>query len=196
MSQVVNLYNLISRAVEAGDVAEVENLFCQNPSELKDQSVPLGGNWLNRAAGFGTLEMVKYFLKKGFGTNTYAGSLNESPLLCAVSENRCDIAEYLIDNGAIFDMKTSSSNPLFKASSGDALEAIKLLLKKGCDPRVKYDFGASYGRPEGYLMDVFMRAREWGKMDIAKAIADWTHVHFGYPTYEQQEADFLAGYPA
>ena len=161
MNDQVKPYPLISEAVEKGDSLEVERLFAMYPEWLH-RVVPLGGNWLNFAAGYGTLDMVKYFLNKGFEIDAKAGPLNERPLGCAALNGRCEIVEYLVDQGAIIDMSSSLANPLFCAMRSDSLETVKLLMERGCDPRIKYDDQT----------DVFMEAREWGKIEIAQAIAD------------------------
>jgi ankyrin repeat protein len=184
----------ICEAVQADAVADVERLLRTYPDTAEGPGF-LGGSWLNYASGYGALGVVKHLLAEGADINGRAGSLEQSSLECAALGNRCEVLDYLIDRGARFDMSKSTTNPLFCAMSGDALEALQLLLRHDCDPTVKYDFGKTYNRPEGYWMDVFMRAREWGKLEIAGVIADWTQTHYGYPEFAVQEAEFLAGYP-
>jgi ankyrin repeat protein len=157
-------------------------IFKQDKDELKlalskisqdDIDFPIKGRWLTTlgaAIQGGNIEIVEILIQAGasvnFGFHTESGS---NPLLLAVTEQRADIIELLLKNGAMagihfyafagnvsklgevllenpqnVNLVTNALTPLHFAVTGGSIECIELLLQNGADLN-KYTL--NYGTP-------------------------------------------------
>jgi uncharacterized protein len=130
----------IAELIDSGDKEAVRAIFDQHPEQINEFTPFAGGTWLHYAARDSTLGMTKLLLEIGFPINRerkndYGGNALESAGL----GDHVDIAEYLLDQGAIIDVSTSWRNPLFAAIVGGSQSVTKLLLERGIDATVRYN---------------------------------------------------------
>lgn len=112
---------------------EVVKLLVERGAELNwDQ----GDNPLNLAIENGDLKLAEFLISKGAKVNTSVGS---PPLHIAVGapENRRELAELLLSNGADINERKYQENALTVAirTSGNVIDVMRLLLESGIDSK-------------------------------------------------------------
>lgn len=157
----------IWEAITRADINEIEKLFQQNPDQINAHIPFAGGTFLHLAASEPSLEVVKYLIKIGFEINKKSTLEGETALDNACSYGNYDIAEYMLDMGAVMDVSEPSRNPLFGAIIGRSVGIAKLLLERGIDASVRYTGDSMKD------MDAIAFAMERGERDIARVIAEW-----------------------
>lgn len=149
----------IRNAIKQGDSRRAIALIESDPANL--EIVTPFGTWLQVAASFGNLELVRFLVSKGADINRRSGVFDAAPIKEAASEGRLDVVQYLLSEGANLDVTDPERNPLFGAIYGGHLAIAKLLVENGIDVFVKYS-GSSMKD-----MDAVSFARERGQLDIA-----------------------------
>lgn len=168
-----NIYD----AIRNGDIKRARQLFKEDPIQLEVYT-PIGsGTWLHFVAGRGPLDLLQFLLKKGIDINEGDMRDGRNALHDACRAARYDVAEYLLDHGAIMDVSEPVRNPLFACISAYTsprnrlkpkepfYDIAKLLLDRGIDHTVRYRDGWDD-------MDAMGFADMWGRQDIARLIAE------------------------
>lgn len=166
MMEPTQPFPMITAAIRNGDAALVRSLFQRFPEMLADD-VPAFGTWIHYASAHGTLEVVKLLVELGFDINAVEEEEGQRPLKDAAYRDNADIAEYLLDNGAVMDLSAPIRNPLFGAIVGSSPKIAKLLLERGIDSKVRYN------TPTMTNMDAVAFAMMEGEHEIAHIIALW-----------------------
>jgi ankyrin repeat protein len=112
-------------------------LFEQFP-QMIGLDVPGFSSWLHYACARGTLPVVKALVSKGFDPDARDGE-GVPPLTYAAYYGQEDIARFLLDLGAPFDVSASVRNPLFASIIAGSPATARLLLDRGIDTRTRYD---------------------------------------------------------
>ena len=155
--------------MKAGDGETVFRLFEEDP-ELKKRDPFSGATWLHYAIRYAPMEMVRAMLGAGFDVNQLGERNGDPPIDGAFCQDRPDVAEYLIDQGAELSTNNSKYNPLFSSVIGRSKACVELLLKSGVDPTVSY--GDKHMTAAAFAL--------WrGESEIAKLIAE--HICKGDP---------------
>ena len=153
----IDILRSINQAIRSGDISVVKNLIKQDLSRLSMET-PFG-TWLHVACLRGQLEIVKYLISKGLSPNVRTGPANNRPLYNATTWGHFEIADYLLNKGAVMDTDTPEANPLFGAIIKGQIDTAKLTIEKGIDTQVRYttetmdnmnayDLAMEYGRAE------------------------------------------------
>jgi uncharacterized protein len=188
MTDRFKIFPEIGKAYREGNLTRVEEIFSLYPGEIESE-VPGWGTWLHYAAAHANLDIVKYLVEKGLNINKYEKNDDGNALNSACMNGNYEIAKFLVDNGAEMDTSDPIRNPLFGAVVAPSLETVKLLLERGIDSRVKYDYGS------GLLMDAMGLALERGEAEIAKCIADWNSQRYDGKDFATLEREFYENYP-
>jgi len=139
----------LMRASEAGRIEDVRGLLKSgaDPNETIDR---LGITALMYAAGRGHLEVVKILLKAGADPNAAGGVVHVgffSVMNMAINprnKNRLEVVDALIAAGALLNPPQSfPAAPLCAAVSGQDIEMIKALLKRGSDVNWENQIGTT-----------------------------------------------------
>ncbi len=136
----VKPFPLILDAIDVGDTQKLDQLFIEFP-EMLDFRLPAFGTWLHHAAAHDTLEMVEYFVGRGFDINSKENGFGDTPLHNAARKGRPKIVQYLLDQGAELDVSTAIANPIFGAIVGHkegGIECARLLIDAGIDVDASY----------------------------------------------------------
>ena len=149
-------------AIKQGDVQKMVTLINFDKSRLEMTTV--FGTWLHVAALFGQLEVAKRLVEMGSNINARGGIWDGTPLNAAASQGYYDVVNYLLDQGAVFDVSDSTRNPLFSAIYGGHTAIARLLIDRGIDAHVKYT--GEYMQN----MDALAFACELGRTDIVKLL--------------------------
>ena len=132
--------NKLTSPVLQGDVAKVRALLEAGADPLRGDHV---GTPLLLAAGGGTLEMLRVFLKKGASVNALDDS-RATPLLAAALAGRLEMVEALLAAGARPDFATRNGfTPLHGAASSGRVEVVERLLRAGVPPDVRTRYGST-----------------------------------------------------
>ncbi len=111
---------------------EVVKLLVERGAELNWDQVD---NPLNLAVKNGDLKLAEFLISKGAKVNSSVGS----PLRLAVGapENRRELAELLLSNGADINERDNQGNALTVAirTSGNVIDVMRLLLESGIDSK-------------------------------------------------------------
>lgn len=129
----------IHRAIKGGNIDEVIRSIADDHTRLRVWT-PFG-TWLQNAATYGNLDIVRWLASKGLDVNTYNAS-NPSPPLCnAVARGHAEVAKFLVMRGAPLDVSTSKIDPLLVATIGRRSEAhtaaARVLVDAGIDTTVR-----------------------------------------------------------
>jgi uncharacterized protein len=143
----------------------VKKLFELHPDHIDSYTPFAGGTWLHFAAGQDSVEIVAHLIKLGMSVNEGDMREGRTPLVDACAAGNFDIAKYLLDQGARFDVSTSVRNPLFAAIAEGSTGIVELLLNRGIDAGVRYTSDTMSN------MDAVAFALMWGRRDIARIIA-------------------------
>ena len=173
-----DIRNRIAAAIRESDLERVQTLLGRWPDQLRPEKLWFG-TWLHHAALQPSTEIVDYFLSLGLEVNATERE-GLVPLTFAAQAGQLEVAELLIERGAVLDTSSSIRNPLFAAISGsvhtnttwppptgDAPKIIELLLRKGIDARIRYDMGV------GREVDAVRFAWIMGARELARMIALW-----------------------
>ncbi len=154
----------IRAAVREGDTERFGKLIREDKKRLA-MMTPFG-TWLQVAASFGKLDIVKMLVEEmGVDLNARGGSVYDGgPLYVAASEGHTDVARYLLDHKAELDVSEPTRNPLFAAIYAGHADIARLLLDAGIDTGVRYS-GSSMENT-----DALAFAREHGKEEIEKLL--------------------------
>lgn len=128
---------------------------------------PIGFDFVLAAAKNGHLAVLEVFLEAGYALdNKRRGYRNKTPLYVAVNQGNTKLVEYLLDKGAKPSCDDEPS--LTSAARKGHLETVKLLLKRGADPK-----GHSLGRSalscaagEGHLKVVEVLLEHGADLDL------------------------------
>ena len=83
---------------------------------------------------FGVEEITEFVSKEGKGTIDEKNTEGQTPLICAIENNKLDVAKILIDNGAnINTADNEGESPLISAIWNEHLEMAKTLVDKGAN---------------------------------------------------------------
>ena len=166
MTKTATPLALIWRSISAGDVAQTTKLLAEHPSQI-DARIPFGGGTLlHLAASKQSAEMISALITAGFDIDKPSSVDGHTALMVACTYGNHQIAEYLLDKGAMIDTSDPSRNPLFGAVLGQSMEAVELLLERQIDVEVRYT------GPSMKDMDAMSFALERGESAIAARIAD------------------------
>ncbi len=150
----------IHRAIKQGNLPEVIDLMAEEYALLRMRT-PFG-TWLQDAATYGKLDIVRWLLAQGLDINAYDDSNESPPLTLAASEGHVEVVRLLIEAGAKLEVSNSVRNPLFAAITGDLTttqtNVAKLLIDAGIDVSLRY--------PGLDNMDALDYAKEWGRSEI------------------------------
>ena len=128
------------RAVEAGDVKQVEQLLDRGLNV--DTSGFYSDRALRRAAAYGQCQVMKVLLERGAKTDD---SIAELALRDAIAGNHACAVELLLDGGVSADSNFYlGGTPLMSATGNEDAEVVDLLLQHGADPNLM-------GRYEGWV---------------------------------------------
>jgi ankyrin repeat protein len=157
------------RAVEGGDVGEVESVLAQlgstvdgSRADLDFRQPPAANTPLHVAAICGHSGVVAVLLAHGASTEV-ADSEGRSPMFVAALGGQIEIVELLLRAGALVDSKSAAGiTPLFASCWRGHSSVARLLLASGADLLVRDDEGRS-------CWDV---AREWNHLDLAQEMEE------------------------
>jgi ankyrin repeat protein/mono/diheme cytochrome c family protein len=121
-------------AVRWGDRKTVEKLLTANPS-LVNAKDAAGSTPLHHAAGFGTLDTMKFLLEKGADVHA-KNRRSSTPLFWAIHDEAK--VRMLVSSGAAVNAKQiEGRTPIYQAASlANGLPVLRFLLEKGADPDV------------------------------------------------------------
>ena len=156
----------ISAAIRANDLAAAKRLFSEHPEQLEAYTPFAGGTWLHFSAARGAIEIVQYLLGLGMGVNEGDMREGQTALKDATYAGHYEVAEFLLDHGAVMDVSASIRNPMFGAIVGGSLEIARLLIDRGIDTSVRYN------SPTMKNMDAIAFAWMQGEHEIARMIAE------------------------
>ena len=88
------------------------------------------------SAGSASLETIKFLIENGANVNGCRAK-EYTPLRAAVSSNRADVVQYLIDQGADVNLSGRESCPLTVAIQKGFFEIVKILVENGADLNYK-----------------------------------------------------------
>jgi uncharacterized protein len=154
------LIKSIRTAIKDGDLARFSALIDAHPEALRISTV--FGTWMHVAATHGELKIVAEMVKRGMDVNATGGVAGATALHSAVRHKQHEIVKYLLDIGADMDVSEPHRNPLFAAISENDLEAARLLIEHGIDPKVRYTGDSMKD------MDALAFAKERGALDFVK----------------------------
>jgi len=108
-------------------------------TEVKAPSMPLSA-----AVVGGNLEVVEQHIEAGTDINEKDPLSGSTPLITAVTFDKRDIAQALIDAGADLSIKNNDgSTALHVAAFFCKVEAVQMLMEAGADKNVKNNYGAT-----------------------------------------------------
>ena len=140
----------IMECIHRGVAAELRELE-QSYAEFPHGRDSLGSSWLNRALSSNALAAVRWMIEQDVSMDARDDD-GYTPLHTALerdSEDRYEILELLLRAGA--DVNARGFNdwtPLHKAAAGNDIEACKILLRYGADPKARTRID-DYATPEG-----------------------------------------------
>lgn len=125
-------------AIDNGDLEKVKllveqgaNVNCALPDIIDGRKYNNDHSPLNRAVNRNHIDIVKFLIAKGADVNARYKTNDLMPLHYA---QNADIAQVLIDNGAIIDPATrSGQTPLFQAALHRRYDVVRLLLANRAD---------------------------------------------------------------
>jgi ankyrin repeat protein len=135
--EVVPLYH----AAKFGFRDLAEHLIAEHP----DQINALGGSSSNgtpmhSAANAGDINMLSLLLEHGADVDA-RNKREETPLLLAAWNNKCEAAWYLIDRGADINVADIRNNNLLFTSFGGKVENARMLVERGVVANIRNSFG-------------------------------------------------------
>lgn len=135
--------SLFTRAAALGKVADVEKAL-NAASPTSEQMIEAAF----RAAENNKVEVLQVLARFGVSANS---TMNGTPLLHAAAQNAaCDAMDWLILSGAQLDGRDAEgSTALIQAAMSDNPGAVRVLLNRGADPRLRDSEGrraADYAR--------------------------------------------------
>lgn len=99
---------------------------------------------LSAAVVAGNLEAVEQHIKAGTNINEKDALSGSTPLITAITFDKKDIAQTLIDAGADLSIKNNDgSTALHVAAFFCKIEAVQMLLDSGADKKIKNNYGAT-----------------------------------------------------
>lgn len=108
-------------------------------TEVKDPEMPLSA-----AVVTGNLEAVRQHIEAGTDINEKDPLSGSTPLITAITFDKKDIAQNLIDAGADLSIKNNDgSTALHVAAFFCKVEAVQMLLDAGADKTLKNNYGAT-----------------------------------------------------
>lgn len=154
-------------AIKNEDSDSLCRIFDEDPGQI-NTFTPFGGQtWLGYAGQIGKLDSVKTLIGIGVDVNTGDKRDNRRPICSAAANDRYEVVEYLLTQGAEFDVSTSICNALFAAIIGRSPRIVKLLLEAGIDSKVSYNSETMKD------MDAVAFALMRGEKECAEIIALW-----------------------
>ena len=154
----------IRQIIKQGDIESLKIMINNNKELLFAETA--FGTWLEVAADFGQIDIVKYLIDCGIDVNKSCGVSEGGAIKSASFEGHLDVVKLLIDNGAILDVSTAEKNPLFAAVYNDHLEVVKLLVANGIDYKRAYYIGSID------KCDAYEYARQYGRTEIAEYLKE------------------------
>lgn len=150
----------IISAVRSAQLPAVRKALKQSPNLFEGKD-PSGSTLLHHAAGFGTLETVKWLLDAGVNVNS-TNRRGSTPLHWAIADK--SKVRLLLSRGANVNQKqVEGRTPLYLAASlGNGNKILKLLLDHGADPEIALANGR---RP-------LMAAAERGDVDAMRLLIE------------------------
>ncbi len=149
-------------AIKVGNITEIKSIL-EEDHGYTHKITPFG-SWLHIAAGYGQIDIVKYFIDAGIDINLEGGIAGGNSLNYAVQNGQKEMVCFLINNGASLDTTEPERNPLFSAIYDGHTEIAEILVNAGIDTSVKYT--GKYMKNMGALEF----AKERGHLDIIKYI--------------------------
>jgi len=122
-------------AVRSRDIEGVKKAIATNPP-LVNEHDNAGSTPLHHAAGFGSLEIMRFLLDHGADVNA-VNKRKSTPLFWSLNDEAK--VRLLVDRGADVNAKLidGRSAAYLAASMGNALPVLRLLLDKGADPNAR-----------------------------------------------------------
>ncbi len=132
-------HTLLEYAVMSGSV-EVADFLVNNGADMYHCT---GEDWdslIELAALVGNLDLIKYFLEKGFDKKAF---LKDGSLISAAINNHVEIVKYLINQGKDINQHDccNSMTALCMASQMQCAECVELLCDMGADIEAESEYG-------------------------------------------------------
>ncbi len=129
--------SLFTRAAALGKTQEVEHILATATPNLEQIALAA-----LRAAECNKVEVLRLLARAGLSP---CASVEGQPLLHAAAQNAaCDAMEWLIQSGARVNLRDAeNSTPLIQATLSGSPAAVRLLLEKGADPKLRDSTGKS-----------------------------------------------------
>ena len=164
--------NVNEEAVESGRTRVIE-LFHQYDAQLGEGNADSRGDELCKAAAAGDIQTVKAQLTEGADPNARDRELGVTPLSWATLFNRVEVAEFLIQKGAVANARNrDGGTPLHGAAFLGHADIAALLIQNGADVNARNDKCES-------PLDV--AKVDWG---ITQLIASWLELELDQDTVE------------
>ncbi|WP_051192156.1 ankyrin repeat domain-containing protein [Butyrivibrio sp. VCB2001] len=151
-------------AIKAADLDHIREMIDKHAGILDE--VTIFGTFLADAASTGPIESVRFLVEAGADINKIGGYHESGPLTVAAFDGRLDVVRYLFEHGAILDVSSFSTNPLFGAIYNGHTEVAKFLVENGID------LTATYPIANIDECDAYEYARMYGKTEIAEYLKD------------------------
>lgn len=152
------IFKTMRKAIKEGDIDIVKEIL-ENDNTLVNEDTPFG-TWLHMAAEQDNISISKYLISKGADVNKNSGMAGGNALRSAARKGNIKTVEFLYNNGSMFDVSSSSKNPLFAAICSGHMEIVKFLVKNGIDLDAAYDIGSLKN------VDAIEYARQYGQTEI------------------------------
>jgi ankyrin repeat protein len=151
--------------VFSGNTAELNKLLSGN-KDLANSADQYNRKYISLAAAIGEIDIVKTFIEAGADINAgNADDLGYTPLMEAINDDRAEMVQFLLDNGAdVNATDTIGGTALFRACVSARPELLKLLLKAGAAVDANNNEGSTA------LHYVCQHAVSWGGWTILETV--------------------------
>jgi len=132
-------YDLGIAALQAGDVAELENLAELVAAFPEGEDDFIGRRWITNAIDVGAVESVTWMLARGVDL-TFRDREGYTPLHSALERptDRYEVLEMLLVAGAPVNAKgVNDWTPAHMAAARDDVEALRILVRYGADLSIR-----------------------------------------------------------
>ncbi|WP_026522410.1 ankyrin repeat domain-containing protein [Butyrivibrio sp. VCB2001] len=150
----------IRQIIKQGDLESLKDALEDNQELLNAETA--FGTWLEVAAEFGQLDIVRYLIGRGIDVNKSCGIVEGGPINTTSFYGHLDVLKLLMENGAVPDVSTAEKNPLFAAVYNGHLDVVKFLVENGIDYKASYTVGSID------KCDACEYARQYGRKEIVE----------------------------